>query len=133
MKGIWLMTWHEDREINPGVPDISYVMNGGNHETGWLELKATRSMPNKADEFRFKIEASQHQWIEAHHRKVPVHFLLRTPLYIWLFPGQHHKLLAAPITVNTLMNLSAATMSPRNTRMTLYEYLRQFTDRRRHD
>ncbi len=132
MRGVWLMTWHEDREINPGVPDVSYVMHGGYYETGWLELKALRNLPANG-QYKFKIEQSQHSWIEQHHKKVPVHFLLKTPSRIWLFPGQHHHLLANPISLDALRSLSDAEMFPSNTRQVLYEYLRKFTDRRRYE
>ena len=48
MAGSWLFTWHEDREISPGVPDLHYVMKptgeigdiGTEYRVGWLELKA---------------------------------------------------------------------------------------------
>lgn len=131
MRGIWTMTWHEDREINPGVPDVSYVMNGGNYETGWLELKAVKTGPNVAGEYKFKVEPSQHEWMKNHHNKIPVHFLLKTPNRIWLLPGEFHHALANPISTRALSSLSVAGMFPQNMRMVLYEYLRKYTDRRR--
>lgn len=99
MVGAWLMTWHEDREINPGVPDVSYVMAGGKYETGWLELKATRV---KSGPILFKVEASQHRWIDAHHHKVPVHFLLAGPMTVWLVGGAHHRRLASALSADDL-------------------------------
>ena len=41
MKGIWDATRHEDR-MSPGIPDISYGLNGVN---GWLELKSLYYWP----------------------------------------------------------------------------------------
>lgn len=89
MLGLWIRTWHEDKEITPGVPDLSYVIIGG-YETGWLELKAVE----ESDKFQFEIEPSQHQWIEAHCEWVPVHFLAAVGNDWFVVPGRYHKELA---------------------------------------
>ena len=103
MRHLWVLTWHEDREINPGVPDISYVIPDCHHETGWLELKAIK--PPLHDNYRFKIEPSQHRWIERHHMYVPVHFLLAAGDYVWFIAGKHHTQLLAPLNKRDLCDL----------------------------
>lgn len=91
MKGLWTLTWHEDGAVNPGVPDTSFVMNGGYFETGWMELKAIRPPHSPLSGYKFTLEPSQHRWIEAHHPYVPVMLLLAAGEDVWLVSGQHHK------------------------------------------
>ena len=90
MHGLWTMTWHEDGLVNPGVPDVSYVMNTPGCETGWLELKAIEGA-DKHGNYKFTLEPSQHRWIDAHHHRVPVHILCATSSLCWLVPGEHHR------------------------------------------
>jgi len=90
MVGLWIRTWHEDKEISPGVPDLSYVMLGGTFETGWIELKAE----NESKWVKFRIEPSQHQWIRNHHNLIPVHFLVAVGDDWYLIPGNCHEELA---------------------------------------
>lgn len=80
MQSSWFLTWHEDGQVSPGVPDASYVMNDGGYETGWLELKAGE----------FVIRPSQHQWIEKHWRRVPIHVLIEVGHLWYLVPGEFH-------------------------------------------
>jgi hypothetical protein len=75
MNGSWLLTWHEDRHINPGVPDLSFVMKKGNCETGWIELKAEREYDSKG-KVNFCVEPSQIDWIERHRERVPIFFMV---------------------------------------------------------
>jgi hypothetical protein len=89
------MTWHEDREISPGVPDLSYVLLGDDCETGWLELKATLS-PGKS--VTFKIEPSQHRWIRMHLGRIPIHFLVAWGDQWYFIDAKHHERLALSIT-----------------------------------
>lgn len=100
MRGYWLLTWHEDREINPGVPDLSYVFRGGRHQTGWLELKAIR-WPD-SDRFKFTLEPSQYQWIRDHCEHVPVHMLLASGRMFWLVNGRHAAKLDSALTLDEL-------------------------------
>lgn len=86
MKGLWRLTWHEDRHINPGVPDISFVMLGGDCETGWLELKALSKLP-PSGELQFKVEPSQIEWAKNHRALVPVLFLVCLEYEWFLFTG----------------------------------------------
>lgn len=123
------MTWHEDREINPGVPDVSYVMIGGVYETGWLELKAQLG---DSGPWRFKLEASQHDWISNHVGKVPVHFLMATGKTIWLIPGEQHKIFSDSVTESEMRACSVARFPVTDMRIELNRHLRELTHRRRH-
>lgn len=92
MRGKWRLTWHEDREIGPGVPDLSYViLNPGRHQTGWIELKAIRDPGGSP--FKLKIEPSQHNWMNDHMELVPVHFLVGVGANIYLIDGRYHPVL----------------------------------------
>lgn len=105
MAGKWRLTWHEDREINPGVPDTSYVvLNPGRHQTGWMELKAIRDPGDKP--FKFKIEPSQHVWFADHIDLIPCHFLLAVGDMVYLVDGKMHPLLDEPMKLNHLHNWS---------------------------
>lgn len=106
MHKLWLITWHEDREINPGVPDISYVPRTGSYETGWLELKAIWAPVN--GQLKFKIRASQHDWIEAHCRRIPVHFLLAVDDTCYVVSGHFHGRIAEKITIQFLETIAIA-------------------------
>jgi len=126
MRGLWLMTWHEDKEISPGVPDLSYVMlqpskNGKlaglgatptgmatGHETGWLELKAVFAPPPKTTEVHLKLESSQHQWIGFHLGKIPIHFLVAIGETWYFIDAIHHQTLARKISISTLESLAIA-------------------------
>ena len=130
MRGLWKQTWHETGAVSPGVPDSSYVMNGGGHETGWLELKATREVkPGGA--FKWGIEPSQHQWIEEHEAFVPVHLLLRAGDIHFLVPGARHRDFVASMTYAQvrIRSVDVATLS--GLRKMLYTHLRAATDRQR--
>lgn len=124
------MTWHEDREINPGVPDLSYVVKPGRFETGWLELKAVLRTPGTSD-VQYEIEPSQHTWVEAHCRRVPVHFLLGHGDEYYLLDGQHHKKLVRAISLKTLEELGHR-FHESELRAGLAQKLADFTDRERH-
>lgn len=92
-QGIGICTLHEDGLVNPGVPDVSYVMNPKNgitYETGWLELKAIEGA-DKNGNYKFTLEPSQHRWITDHYWRVPVHLLLATDTVCWLVPGENHR------------------------------------------
>lgn len=131
MSGAWIMTWHEDREINPGVPDVSYVMTCGEYETGWLELKAIR-YDSKKEKHKFTLEPSQHSWIQAHCKRVPVHLLLCLGDYlVFLVDGALHGRFAEAISIEELRSISTATIPKSDLRVQLTLQLRQLTDRRR--
>lgn len=98
MKGQWLLTWHEDRHINPGVPDASFVMkgaglNGKGHETGWMELKAIHGL-DSVGMARFKVEPSQIEWVRNHGELIPCFFLVAAGDVWWLMDWTWHSSLA---------------------------------------
>jgi hypothetical protein len=128
MNGLWLMTWHEDGLVNPGVPDVSYVMNG-NCETGWLELKAIEGA-DKNGNYKFTLEPSQHRWIDAHHDRVPVHILCATDAVCWLVPGDLHRELFKAQSHKQLSEFSVG-FQREQLRYILYDQLTLSTDRRR--
>jgi hypothetical protein len=128
MSGLWTFTWHEDREISPGVPDASYVMSGTGYETGWLELKATHM---KEGPYRFKVEPSQHRWIDAHCDKVPVDFLIASAEKVWLVPGFSHKLFLETVTDDEMNRVSHGWTPRQDLRVFLNKHLRRLTDRSR--
>ena len=131
MSGRWIMTWHEDREVNPGVPDISYVMSGGDYETGWLELKSVENV--KKETAHFEVQPSQHFWISNHHSRIPVHFLCSVDMLdFYLVPGSQHIRLAAPIHLKELESISIVKMHADEVGKTLASFLRQSTLRGRH-
>lgn len=93
MKGLWLMSWHEDREISPGIPDLHYVMNDDStlFRVGWLELKAVDSeLSNKT---KIKIEPSQHQYITRWQSHMPIDFFIRIVDHVYLVDSQWHKVI----------------------------------------
>lgn len=87
MVGNWMMTWHEDRHISPGVPDLHYVVDE-DCRVGWLELKATDSELTKSN--RIKVEPSQHQYMRRWLPYMPIHFLIRVKRTVYLVSGDHH-------------------------------------------
>jgi hypothetical protein len=91
LAGQWLMTWHEDREISPGVPDLHYVMIDEPHSfrVGWLELKATDLPLSKSN--RIGVEPSQHQYIRRWCPHMPIHFMVCVIEHVFLVPGHLHK------------------------------------------
>jgi len=93
MRGKWMMAWHEDRHISPGIPDLHYVMvNEEDHRieyrVGWLELKAidTDLFPTR----RIKVEPSQHQFMRRWLPHMPIHFLIRVKKTLYLVDGIYH-------------------------------------------
>ena len=128
MSGIWVPTIHVENHLNPGVPDLSYVMNGGDFETGWLELKAVKDTPPP---YTFKLEPSQHRWIEAHHLRVPVHLLLSTGQVVWLVPGKHHGMFVKPVGLEELRVNSICGFQREALRRILHDNLKVVTGRRR--
>ena len=79
-----LFTWHEDRIISPGVPDLHYVCKNGNFRVGWLELKAIRKF---GDGKKILIEPSQHQYMRKWGAAMPIHFLIKVGKSIYLIPS----------------------------------------------
>jgi len=97
MRDHWMMCWHEDREISPGVPDLHYVMLDPNkagiqYRVGWLELKAIDKPIGKSH--YIGVEASQHQYIRRWLPHMPIHFLVRVVDRVFVVPGKYHRELA---------------------------------------
>lgn len=127
----WLLTWHEDREINPGVPDISFVMKSGDYETGWLELKACMITAAKP-KTNFHIEPSQHTWMRNHAGIIPAYFLIQiNDERCYLVHGEKHQELAVPLTTEQLEALSMASFESTRIRQTLPALLQGLTRRTR--
>lgn len=111
MKGHWAMTWHEDREISPGVPDLHYHMNGSDNENGrfeycvgWLELKSVNEDVTPSN--RIGIEPSQHQYIRTWKDRMPIHFLVRIKSHIYLIPAERHSAMALAGSTQAVAELS---------------------------
>ena len=127
----WQLTWHEDREVNPGVPDLSFVMKSGDYETGWLELKACMITGTKP-KTNFHIEPSQHTWMRGHAGIIPANFLIQiNDETCHLVHGLKHQELAAPLTTDQLEALSMASFPSSAIRRTLQALLQGLTRRTR--
>jgi len=101
----WMLCWHEDREISPGVPDLHYIPKSDeDHRVGWLELKALDVPLSK--NHRIKVEPSQHQFIRKWRPYMPIHFLIRIKGDIFLIDGSYHAEIPMAAEISTLMSLS---------------------------
>lgn len=127
MDGLWVGSIHVENHLNPGIPDCSYVMLGGDYETGWLELKAIDEEPPYA----ITIERSQHVWIQNHHSRVPVHLLISTGQVCWLVPGEHHGMFAKRVHLDQLVSKSVCGFQRAEMRSILHAELKRLTDRSR--
>ena len=89
-----MMTWHEDRQISPGVPDLHYVTLGqqgdsGRFRVGWLEVKALEK--DISPKNKIGVEPSQHQYLRRWHPYMPIHFIVRVVDRVFVVPGKYHK------------------------------------------
>jgi len=113
MGGRWYAAIHVENHLNPGVPDLSYVMVAPGHETGWLELKATtRAIKHK--NLQLKVEPSQHQWMIKYAHRVPTHFLIKVSDHYYLVSGTKHTHLADAVTEADLIRIAAAVFDEDN-------------------
>lgn len=87
MRDHWMMTWHEDRQVSPGVPDAHYVMSP-RHRVGWLEFKALDADITPRN--RVTVMPSQHQYLRRWCPYMPIHFLIRIVDRIYIVPGERH-------------------------------------------
>lgn len=129
MRGTWIPTIHVENHLNPGVPDLSFVLHSPGVETGWLELKAMAySWP-----LRITVEPGQHSWMEAHAHKVPAYFLIEVSGDLHLIHGRHHGRLSTPISPDDLAGLSFRKPFTINDRTSIFSALRAVTYRGRLD
>jgi len=103
MKKFWSVAIHVENHLNPGIPDLSFVMNGDSCETGWLELK---SVAPEVSHIWLTIEPGQHNWMELHARRIPAFFLIEVGCVIYLVYGIRHPELTKPMEKHQLRALS---------------------------
>jgi hypothetical protein len=128
LKVEWATTWHEDREISPGVPDMHYVMKGQPGEefrVGWIELKAIET--NITASQHIKVEPSQHQYIRRWSPLMPIHFMVRIKSWVHLIPGAYHRELASATCLADIAAISVLTFDQSQIAAVLPPYLRQIT------
>lgn len=121
----WMMTWHEDREISPGVPDLHYVMRGGEYRVGWLELKAIDGNLTKAR--HICVEPSQHQYLRRWTPHMPIHFLVRILDMVFVIPGERSKELNQATTLVDVAVLAVLQCELRDLAAELPPFLRLIT------
>jgi hypothetical protein len=105
MAGVWFPTIHVENHLNPGVPDLSFVMKplpARTFETGWLELKAMELSKT----LKITVEPGQHSWMEAHASLIPAYFLIEVSGKLYLVHGSRHGILLDPITPAALADIS---------------------------
>ena len=120
----WMMTWHEDRHISPGVPDLHYVMGIG-HRVGWLELKALDA--GMINGYKIRVEPSQHQYIRRWLPFMSIHFLVRIKRHIYLIDGVEHVNLSAAVDENSLAAMSVCQFHQDDILKYLPDHLRKIT------
>jgi hypothetical protein len=128
MEEQWMMTWHEDRGISPGVPDLHYVVFGDNpngYRVGWLELKSIDREIGKAS--RIKVEPSQHQYIRRYLPYMPIHFLVRANKVVYLIDGKYAAALPLLDSPNSICAISLAHFDQDHIAVDLPPLLRNIT------
>lgn len=129
MRDQWMMTWHEDRQVSPGVPDLHYVMldPDGYHryKVGWLECKAIDKHISPTN--RIGVEASQHQYIRRWECHMPIHFLIRIVDRVFVVPGKFHRQIPAMASYNDVTALSDIQFPQQLIAEQLPPYLRKVT------
>lgn len=103
--GRWLAAIHVENHLCPGVPDLSYVIMGAGHETGWLELKIALGRKG-SQTIDLKVEPSQHHWMIRYARRVPTHFLIKFRDEHFLIDGVHHNELAKSLVADDLRRVA---------------------------
>lgn len=120
----WNMTYHEDRTVSPGVPDLHYVIDD-TCRVGWLELKASFKALGKAN--RIKVEPSQHQYIRKWGKLMPIHFLIKIKDWIYLVPGAYHAELPNAVSEVDMKLLSVLDFHEDELTVKLSPFLRKLT------
>lgn len=127
MEPMWLATIHVESHLNPGVPDCSFVMRHGDCETGWLELKVSRSV----DPVRVHVEPGQHRWMREHASRVPACFLIASPTSMYLVDGKYHDHLAIALAHDDLAHMAIWWGDVDDWRPHVVASLKHITDRSR--
>lgn len=128
MDAHWLMTWHEDREISPGVPDMHYVMKGTPGEqfrVGWLELKALDT--NITNSQRVKVEPSQHQYLRRWGPHMPIHFMVRVKDRVYVVPAMWSRELCQATSLTDMAMLCSIQFDLADMAKALPPFLREVT------
>lgn len=128
MKEHWMMTWHEDREISPGVPDLHYVMKGApgeKYRVGWLELKAIDTRITTTQ--RIGIKPSQHQYLRRWLPYMPIDFLVRIQTRIYVVPGMWARELSQACCDTDMKLLSSIDFEQSQLASVLPQFLREIT------
>lgn len=130
MGGTWTPTIHVESHLNPGVPDLSYVMTKLGCETGWLELKALED----SKMVTIKVERGQHDWMAAHAHRVPAHFLILIGDWCFLVHGRQHRKLNATLHLDDeFLPLASSVLHRNQIRNILPSTLIANTNRGRND
>jgi hypothetical protein len=125
MKGAWALTIHVENRLNPGVPDLSYVMNAPGSETGWLELKAC----NDSKTLGIHVEPSQHRWFETHSAKIPAHLLIAVGDSRYLLRASDHREFLHSVNEEKLSKMAVVSFHREDTCQVLAPALIQATQR----
>lgn len=125
MVGLWAPIINAESKYNPGVPDLSYVMNG-DCETGWLELKQDESA---SEDVNIHIEPGQHLFMRTFASNIPVHFLIARRRVVYLISGVHHRELSGPVSDIFLIHHGQG-FQREALRANLYKHLTAITKRK---
>lgn len=127
MREHWMMTWHEDRQVSPGVPDMHYVPieDGGNFRVGWLEVKAIDK--HIGPRSKISVEPSQHQYIRRWGIYMPIHFIICIIDRVFVIPGRYHQDIPNAICYADISALSDIQFHRQLIAEQLPPYLREIT------
>lgn len=131
MHGRWLIAIHRESDLNPGIPDLSFVLTGQGHETGWLELKYCAYHKNAA--LKLKIQSGQHMWMQRYAHRVPSFYFIRVHEHYFLVNGMFTNALAGPVTFDDLKRIATAHFHDTNLVTELTAKLSELTRRDRHE
>lgn len=106
MGGRWLVAINRENNLNPGIPDLSFLMVAPGHEMGWLELKFSQMPRRKTGTLDLQVEPSQHQWMLRYAHRVPTFFLIGVSDQSFLINGTHHQQLASKVSLDDLNRLA---------------------------
>lgn len=128
MGGRWYPAIHVENHLNPGVPDLSYVMVANGHETGWLELKSV----SVAAALAIKVEQSQHMWMDKVAGRVPCHFAIEVGTDVYIVNGTDHSRVHTGMAPMELESLAIRRFHAPLIASELSAFFRTLTKRDRH-